>query len=72
LLEILHSPALQEKLSDSCSILRYSNLLSESGKEEIGFDWGSCAWRHCGATADAQEAIAELERDFGMLVSYFK
>jgi len=67
LLDILHSPALQEKLSYSCSSLRYSNLISESGKEEIGFDWGSCAWRHCGATADAQEAIAELERDFGML-----
>ncbi|KAL7538277.1 hypothetical protein ACHAXR_008431 [Thalassiosira sp. AJA248-18] len=33
----------------------------------IGFDWGSCAWRHCGAKADAQEAIAELYSSVGML-----
>ena len=35
--------------------------------ELIGFDWGSCAWRHCGAKADAQEAIAELYSNVGML-----
>lgn len=35
--------------------------------ELIGFDWGSCAWRHCGAKADAQEAIAELQSSVGML-----
>jgi hypothetical protein len=33
----------------------------------IGFDWGSCAWRHCGAKADAQEALAELYSSLGML-----
>ena len=33
----------------------------------IGFDWGSCAWRHCGARADAQEAVAELYSSVGML-----
>ncbi|KAL7520567.1 hypothetical protein ACHAWX_005698 [Stephanocyclus meneghinianus] len=33
----------------------------------IGFDWGSCAWRHCGAKADAQEALAELYSNVGML-----
>ncbi len=33
----------------------------------IGFDWGSCAWRHCGAKADAQEAVAELYSNLGML-----
>ncbi|KAL7471553.1 hypothetical protein ACHAXS_011854 [Conticribra weissflogii] len=33
----------------------------------IGFDWGSCAWRHCGAKADAQEAMAELYSSMGML-----
>lgn len=35
--------------------------------ELIGFDWGSCAWRHCGAKADAQEALAELYTTVGML-----
>jgi hypothetical protein len=32
----------------------------------VGFDWGRCAWRHCGAKADAQEAIAELYSNVGM------
>ncbi|KAL9183062.1 hypothetical protein ACHAXT_004849 [Thalassiosira profunda] len=35
--------------------------------ELVGFDWGSCAWRHCGAKADAQEALAELHGSVGML-----
>jgi hypothetical protein len=33
----------------------------------IGFDWGSCALRHCGAKADGQEAVAELYSEVGML-----
>lgn len=36
----------------------------------IGFDWGSCALRHCGAKADAQEAVAELYSELGMLESF--
>eukprot|EP00571_Detonula_confervacea_P007824 CAMPEP_0172326934 /NCGR_PEP_ID=MMETSP1058-20130122/58052_1 /TAXON_ID=83371 /ORGANISM="Detonula confervacea, Strain CCMP 353" /LENGTH=412 /DNA_ID=CAMNT_0013043841 /DNA_START=167 /DNA_END=1405 /DNA_ORIENTATION=- len=32
----------------------------------IGFDWGSCALRHCGAKADAQEAVAELYNNVGL------
>jgi hypothetical protein len=43
-----------------------NNNLNELPKV-IGFDWGSCAWRHCGAKADAQEAIAELYSNVGML-----
>ena len=35
--------------------------------EVVGFDWGSCAWRYCGAKADAQEALAELYSSTGML-----
>ena len=40
---------------------------SKDVPELIGQDWGSCAWRHCGAKADAQEAIAELYNNVGML-----
>ena len=58
---------MQENLTDACSALRYS-MVSPDAREEIGFDWGSCAWRHCGAQADAQEAISELLKDVGMLV----
>lgn len=55
------------------SVLEYSMDVLKSTKsggelpEMIGFDWGSCAWRHCGAKADAQEALAELQSDVGML-----
>ena len=49
----------------------YINSANNGNKGEvselIGFDWGSCAWRHCGAKADAQEAIAELYNNVGML-----
>jgi hypothetical protein len=36
-------------------------------RQEIGFDWAACAWRHCGATADAQEAVDELDHHVGLL-----
>lgn len=45
----------------------YSNNNMNELPNLIGFDWGSCAWRHCGAKADAQEAIAELYNNVGML-----
>jgi len=66
-------------LEYSMDILKSAPLQSSNGinnggggggermSELIGFDWGSCAWRHCGAKADAQEALAELQTDVGML-----
>lgn len=36
----------------------------------VGFDWGSCAWRHCGAIADIQEALDELDQLLGVLEPY--
>lgn len=30
----------------------------------------SCAWRHCGALADAQEAFSELYNGLGLLEPY--
>jgi hypothetical protein len=33
----------------------------------VGFEWGSCAWRHCGALADAQEALDEIDSLLGVL-----
>ena len=64
--------SLQTALEYSMDVLKTtpSYYLSSTEKELpdlIGFDWGSCAWRHCGAKADAQEAIAELYSSVGML-----
>jgi len=43
-----------------------NNINMRELPELIGFDWGSCAWRHCGAKADAQEAVAELYSNVGL------
>ena len=44
-----------------------NNNNNDNPQYEIGFDWGSCAWRHCGALADAQEALDELDHLLGVL-----
>ena len=67
MLSTLQEPVLTTKLQDSCSLLQRSkDFLSIEIRQEIGFDWGSCAWRHCGAQADAQESLAELYNSVGM------
>jgi hypothetical protein len=47
--------------------LAASQLRRSDPDAVIGFDWGSCAWRHCGALADAQEALDELDHLLGIL-----
>ena len=67
MLNTLQEPVLTTELQDSCSLLqRAKDFLSTEIRQEIGFDWGSCAWRHCGAQADAQESLAELYNSIGM------
>jgi len=65
--EILEGPILTSELQYSCSILQQArDFLSSDVRQEIGFDWGSCAWRRCGAQADAQESLAELYNSIGL------
>jgi len=65
---LLESKALRVDLLDGCSVLRGAvGVLDSDARRDIGFDWGSCAWRHCGASADAQESLAELYNNAGML-----
>ena len=58
-----------QNLEQACYILKLSPdvYLSKDARDEVGFSWGSCAWRHCGALADAQEAIDQLDHQVGML-----
>ena len=78
---ILKSQTLNENLEKACSMLRFRLLSRQNsslgscsigslGDEHpasiIGFDWGSCAWRHCGALADIQESLAELTNSLGL------
>jgi hypothetical protein len=61
-MDVLRTTPIQH-LSSTTSASRNVNELPDI----IGFDWGSCALRHCGAKADAQEAVAELYSEVGML-----
>lgn len=65
--EILDGPVLVSDLERAAATLQSSrDFLSDETREVIGFDWGACAWRHCGAAADAQESIAELRCRLGL------
>eukprot|EP00536_Pseudo-nitzschia_multiseries_P014499 jgi/Psemu1/327564/estExt_fgenesh1_pg.C_7140005 len=64
----LNESILRKDLENACYVLkRADNFLTREARDEIGFDWGSCSWRHCGALSDAQEAIDALEYQVGML-----
>ncbi len=64
----LRDPILMVQLDEACDTLnRASDYLSFEARSEIGFDFGSCAWRHCGAFADFREAIDELDHLVGVL-----
>jgi hypothetical protein len=61
-------PLLHEELVQACTMLKSADkFLSSDARDEVGFQWASCAWRHCGALADAQEAIEELDHLIGIL-----
>lgn len=71
--DLLNSSTLNENLENACVYLRKNlndsttgSLVDNNPISEIGFDWGSCAWRHCGALADIQEALAELRNYLGL------
>jgi len=64
----LRDPILQVDFDEACDILnRATEYLPFEARSEVGFDFGSCAWRHCGAFADVREAIDELDHLVGIL-----
>mmetsp|Transcript_28291 Transcript_28291/g.68831 ORF Transcript_28291/g.68831 Transcript_28291/m.68831 type:complete len:491 (+) Transcript_28291:295-1767(+) len=67
----INSPTLRDELNNACYILKHANnVLPSEVRDVVGFDWGSCAWRHCGALADIQESLDELEASLGVLEPY--
>jgi len=71
LITTLNEKTLRSDLDKACYVLKGADqFLSREARDEIGFDWGSCALRHCGALSDAQEAIDELNTRVGMLEPY--
>jgi len=64
----IRKPTLHKEIQAACNNLKHADgYLSPEARDEIGFEWASCAWRHCGALADAQEAIDELDHLIGIL-----
>ena len=37
-----------------------SALIGPEGRADIGWQWGACGNRHCGAQADAAQALCKL------------
>ena len=63
---------IRHALEYSLDVIKFYSISNHNNYQDdvptvIGFDWGSCAWRHCGAKADGQEALAELYSSVGML-----
>jgi hypothetical protein len=58
----------QTDFAKSCYLLKQADsfLSQQESREVICFDWGSCSWRYCGALADAQEALDELNHLIGL------
>ena len=66
--KVLRDPIILAHFDDACDILNRANdFLSLEARSEVGFDFGSCAWHHCGAFADVREAIDELDHLVGIL-----
>ena len=69
----LRDPIILTHFDNACDILNRANdFLSLEARSEVGFDFGSCAWRHCGAFADVREAIDELDHLVGILGTCLK
>ena len=60
----LRSPPLSQ-LPEASATLR--KMHDAALRDTVGFDWGSCAWRHCGALADTQESLDEIDYLLGVL-----
>ncbi|GKY91935.1 hypothetical protein MPSEU_000165100 [Mayamaea pseudoterrestris] len=64
----LRAEPLSTQLEAASSQVRVSLTPNQhDARATIGFDWGSCGWRHCGALADAQEALDEIDYLLGVL-----
>lgn len=66
-LEEVVSARLVAELESSATVLAGSAVLSRETRWAIGWQWGACGWRQCGAQADAAQALSKLHSNLGML-----
>lgn len=54
-------------LSAAALTLARADGIPLSVRQDVGWPWGLCGWRHCGPLADAEKALATLRAQSGML-----
>ncbi len=59
---------LLRELEAAADVLARSASLSAEAREAVGWQWGACGWRRCGAQADASQSLSKLRANLGMLV----
>ena len=64
--QVVTQPLVQE-LEGAATLLASSPLLDAESRAAIGWQWGACGWRQCGAQSDAAQAMSKLRINLGML-----
>ncbi|KAL1495584.1 hypothetical protein AB1Y20_016945 [Prymnesium parvum] len=62
------SDRLVGELQAAATVLARSEALGAEARREVGWAWGACGWRRCGAQADAAQALCKLRANLGMIV----
>ena len=52
----------------AATVLASSAALSDEARQAVGWQWGACGWRRCGAQADATQSLSKLRANLGMVV----
>ena len=55
-------------MESAATVLATSTVLDREARAAIGWQWGACGWRQCGAQADAAQALCKLRANMGMIV----
>jgi hypothetical protein len=65
-IEGIVTAALVAELETASTALAGSAVLSAEARAAVGWQWGACGWRRCGAQADAAQALCKLRANLGM------
>lgn len=55
-------------VNDGADALMLSPALTVEDRVDIGWSWGHCGWRRCGARADVEHNLSKLQEGLGMFV----
>ena len=60
--------SLVRELEAAATVLARAPFIGAEGRADIGWQWGACGFRRCGAQADAAQALCKLRANLGMVV----